>query len=112
MKFIDSHDQKITKEVTTAFFNIKGEMTDGTTEKVFSKSISADLGDNQIQNKYFIRIFNSTPLDPFGPEARREIWNRTELKQVSASTFENYNNYLLTRNRIFWTKTNRGFING
>ena len=112
MKFIDSHDQKITKETTEAFFNIRGEMTDGKQEKVYSKSLSINLGNGKTQNKYFVRIFNSVPLDPFGPEAGREIWNRTELKPVSGTTFENYNNYLLTRNRIFLTKTNRSYIDG
>lgn len=112
MKFIDSHDQKITKETTEAFFNIRGELTDGQSEKVFSKSFSVDLGGGKIQNKYFIRTFNNVPLDPFGPEAGREIWNRTELKTVSEIAFENYNNYLLTRNRIFLTKVNRSYING
>lgn len=112
MKYIDSHDQKITKQSTEAFFNIRGELTDGKNEKVFSKSLSIDIGDGKIQNKYFVRIFNNVPLDPFGPEAGREIWNRTELKQVSANTFENYNSYLLTRNRIFLTKVNRSYING
>lgn len=112
MKFIDSHDQKISRESKEAFFNLKGEETDGTTEKVFSKSLSVDLGNDKVQNKYFIRIFNNMPLDPFGPEAGRQIWNRTSLKQVSQATFEDYNNYLLTRNKIFWTKLNRSFING
>lgn len=112
MKFIDSHDQKITKQSTETYFNLKGEITDGESEKVFSKSLSVDLGHGKVQNKYFIRVFNNQPLDPFGPEAGREIWNRTDLKQVKMSTFENYNNYLLTRNRIFLTKTNRSYING
>ncbi len=112
MKFIDSHDQKITKQSTEAFFNIRGQLTDGENEKVFSKSLSIDLGGGKIQNKYFVRVFNNLPLDPFGSEAGREIWNRTELKSVSESTFENYNNYLLTRNRLFLTKVNRSYING
>lgn len=112
MKFINNHEDKISKESTTAFFNVKGELTDGESEKVFSKSLSIDLGGNKTQKKFFIRTFNGTPLDPFGPEARREIWNRTELRSVSENTFEDYNNYLLTRNRIFLTKTNRGYING
>jgi hypothetical protein len=112
MKFIDSHDQKISKESTTAYFNLKGELTDGESEKVFSKSLSINLGNGKFQNKYFIRVFNNQPLDPFGPEAGREIWNRTDLKQVKHTTFENYNNYLLTRNRIFLTKVNRSYING
>lgn len=112
MKFISGTDDSISKKSSTDLFNIKGELTDGLKEKVFSKALSVDLGNNKTQKKFFIRVFNGTPLDPFGSEAGREIWNRTELKQVSESTFEAYNNYLLTRNRIFWTKTNRGYING
>lgn len=112
MKFIDSHDQKITKQSTEALFNIRAELTDGQSEKVFSKSLSIDLGGGKTQNKFFIRTFNNVPLDPFGPEAGREIWNRTDLRSVSESTFENYNNYLLTRNRLFLTKVNRSYING
>lgn len=112
MKFIDSHDQKISKTTKETLFNLKGEITDDKDEKIFSKSLSIDLDDKKKQHKYFIRFFNNMPLDPFGPEAGREIWNRTELKSVSHLTFENYNNYLLTRNRIFFTKVNRSFING
>lgn len=112
MKFINSHDEKISKTSTEISFNIKGEIIQEQGEKVFSKALSIDLGNNQTQKKYFVRFFNNTPLDPFGPEARREIWNRTELKQVPPLTFENYNNYLLTRNKLFWTKVNRSFING
>lgn len=112
MKFIDSHDQKITKESNEKKFNIRGEETDIDNDKIFSKTISIDLGNNHIQNKYYIRIFNNIPLDPFGPESRREIWNRTDLRAVSKLTFENYNNYLTTKNRIFLTKTNRSYIDG
>lgn len=112
MKFIDSHEQDITKTKTEQLFNISAELTDDQSEKIFSKSISIDLNKNKVQNQYFIRIFNGLPLDPFGPEARREIWNRTSLKQVSKATFESYNKYLSTKNRIFLTKTNRDYING
>jgi hypothetical protein len=112
MKFIDSHDQKINKDSHEQLFNIRGEETDNKDDKIFSKTLSIDLGNNQSQDRYFIRIFNNIPFDPFGPEARREIWNRTSLRQVSKSTFENYNHYLGTRNRIFLTKTNRSYIDG
>jgi hypothetical protein len=112
MKYIKSHEDNIRKQSEETLFNLRGESTDGVSEKVYSKSLNIDLGNNQAQNRYFIRIFNSTPFDPFGPEARREIWNRTELRQVSKNTFEAYNQYLATRNRIFWTKTNRSYIDG
>ena len=103
MKFVSSHDDSISKEIKEISYNIRGEQVESKEEKVFSKTVN---------NKCYIRTFNNVPLDPFGPEAGRQIWNRTELKPVSASTFENYNNYLLTRNRLFLTKTNRSYING
>lgn len=103
MKHISSHDDKLTPEKKETLYNIRGEITDGIEEKIFSK---------EVNNRCFIRTFNNVPLDPFGPEAGRQIWNRTELKPVSKTTFENYNNYLVTRNRLFLTKTNRSYING
>lgn len=112
MKFIDSHDQNISKPSIEELFNIRAELTDGQTEKVFSKSLTIDLDDNKKQQKFFVRIFGGVPLDPFGPEAGREIWNRTSMRQVSKTTFESYNNYLSTRNRIFLTKANRSYIDG
>lgn len=101
MKFVSSNDEIDNKSVSEISYNIRGEIAESE-DKVFSKSIN---------NKYLIRTFNNVPLDPFGPEAGRQIWNRTELKLVSKATFENYNNYLLTRNRLFLTKTNRSYIN-
>lgn len=112
MKFITSHDEKTNKPSSELFFNIKGEQTDGVKDKVYSKSLSVDLGSNKTQSKFFIRTFNNTPFDPFGPESGRQIWNRTSFRQVSKNTFEAYNKYLSTKNKIFWTKTNREYING
>lgn len=103
MKFVSSHDDSISEKSTEISYNIRGEQVESKDEKIFSKTVN---------KKYYIRTFNNVPLDPFGPEAGRQIWNRTELKSVSANTFENYNNYLLTRNRLFLTKTNRSYING
>lgn len=112
MKFIDSHDQKISKESKETSFNIRGKETDDVNEKIFSKSLVIDLDEDKKQEKFFVRIFGGIPLDPFGPEAGREIWNRTSMRQVSKTTFESYNNYLSTRNRIFLTKANRSYIDG
>lgn len=112
MKFIDSHDQKITKDSKETLFDIRGKEITDINEKVFSKSLIIDLDNNKKQEKFFVRIFGGVPLDPFGPEAGREIWNRTSMRQVSKTTFESYNNYLSTRNRIFLTKANRSYIDG
>lgn len=102
MKFISSQEQNPQPNIVEYEYNIRGEIAEKD-EKVFAKTIN---------NKHYIRTFNNVPLDPFGPEAGRQIWNRTSLKSVSKTTFENYNNYLLTRNRLFLTKTNRSYING
>jgi hypothetical protein len=112
MKFIDSHDQKISKDSKETSFDVRGNEVDDPNTKVFSKSVSIDLDDTKKQHKFFIRIFGGVPLDPFGPDAGREIWNRTSLRQVSKNTFESYNNYLSTKNRIYLTKANRSFIDG
>lgn len=112
MRFINSTDTKLSKDSVEHLFNINGEELQDQHEKVYSRSLSIDLGNDKIQNKFFIRVFNNMPLDPIGPDSRREIWNRTQLKQVSKTTFESYNSYLATRNKIFWTKANRSFING
>lgn len=112
MKFIDSHDQKITKDSKEIIFDIRGKEIEDNNDKIFSKFLTINLDDNKKQEKFFIRIFGGVPLDPFGPEAGREIWNRTSMRQVSKTTFENYNNYLSTRNRIFLTKANRSYIDG
>lgn len=101
MKFVSSHEQMPNTTTEEISYNIRGEIAQSE-EKIFSQFIN---------NKYLIRTFNNIPLDPFGPEAGRQIWNRTELKSVSKTTFENYNKYLVTRNRLFFTKANRSYIN-
>ena len=102
MKFVSSSDEYVENPKEEISYNIRGEIAESE-DKIFSKVIN---------NKHFIRTFNNVPLDPFGPEAGRQIWNRTQLKAVSKTTFEHYNSYLLTRNRLFLTKTNRSYING
>lgn len=111
MKFIDNVDKPLkVKDSVIKFFNIQGKETE-TENQVFSKSISINLGEEQVQNKFFIRTFNNMPLDPLAYNSDR-IWARTELKPVSEATFGYYNNYLSTKNKLFLTKTNRSFING
>lgn len=102
MKFISSHDDNTPEHSSEQTYNIYGELASDN-ERAYSKILN---------KKYFVRTLNNIPFDPFGPEAGRQIWNRTELKSVSKATFESYNNYLKTRNRLFWTKANRSYIDG
>ena len=103
MKFISSHNPEIKDEIKEQSYNMRGFAISGEDEKIFSKTLG---------NKYLIRTFNNVPLDPFGPEAGRQIWDRTQLKTVSKTTFDNYNKYLETRNRLYLTRANRSYING
>lgn len=102
MKHIASHEDKPLPEINETLYNVNGDITTDSKEKIYAKTLN---------NKFYIRILNNVPLDPFGPEARRQIWNRTELKSVSKSTFENYNTYLSTKNRLYFTRANRSYIN-
>lgn len=103
MKFISSHDEHNRLETEQELYNLHGILIDSEDEKVFSKIIG---------NKYLIRTLNNVPFDPYGPEAGRQIWNRTEMRPVSKATFQHYNTYLGTKNKKYLTMTNRSYING
>jgi hypothetical protein len=113
MKFINNISDKElkTKKSTELLFDVKANLID-TEDEAYAKSVSVELGEGKIQRKYFIRTYNNVPLDPLGSTSRRNVWNRTSLKIVSFETFDNYLSYLKTNNALFFTKTNRSFING
>lgn len=113
MKFVDSYSKNtLEKQIDQYLYDKSGIITNDDTEKVFAKSLDIDLGNNKIQQKFFIRVFNNTPYDPLGPDSRREIWNRTELKSVNQKTFEHYIMYLRSKNTLYMTRTQRSYING
>lgn len=113
MKFVEKFDSKdLNKNIAENLFNIKGLPISDGEDKIFAKSLDIDVGKDKIQKKFFIRIYNNTPLDPLGPEARRDIWIRTELRSVSQKTFEYYIKYLQTKNSLYMTRTQRSYIDG
>jgi hypothetical protein len=114
MKFIDafSNENLKSKQSSESLYDERGNLLGALETKVFAKMLIIDLGDNETQRQFFVRTYNNTPLDPLGPESRRDIWRRTELKKVNQSTFEAYLSYLQTRNRLHMTKAQRSFING
>lgn len=109
MKFIDNASEKLSKKSSEIPYNINGVKVSSSSEKVFAKALFVDVG-NKTQQKFFIRTFNNVPFDPNGPDSRREIWNRTELKPVSKKTFEHYIQYLNTNNSIYMTRAQRSYI--
>jgi hypothetical protein len=112
MKFIDTYSNQSGKSSAQYLYDKSGSLTAEESEKIFAKVLDIDLGNDKSQKKFFIRTFNNTPFDPLGPDSRREIWNRTELKLVSQNTFEHYIMYLRSKNALYMTRTQRSFING
>ena len=66
---------------------------------------------DEVKESYYIRVYQSVPLDPMGPYGRRERNLDTEMKKVSRNTFDLYMTYLKTNNSIYLTKAQRGFLN-
>lgn len=114
MKFIDafSNENLKSKKSLESLYDERGNLLSTVENKVFAKMLIIDLGDNEMQKQFFVRTYNNTPLDPLGPESRRDIWRRTELKKVNQATFDSYLSYLQTRNRLHMTKAQRSYING
>jgi len=114
MKFIDTFSQANLKSKTSleSLYDERGNLLSQLDGKIFAKMLIIDLGNNDTQRQFFVRTYNNTPLDPLGPEARRDIWRRTELKKVNQATFDSYLSYLQTRNRLHMTKAQRSYING
>jgi hypothetical protein len=111
MSIIEDFQNKAVQPTVEELFDINGLATQKD-DKVFAKMVNIDLGNNKKQIRYFIRTYNNIPLDPLGPEGKRDIWSRTELKIVSEKTFKYYLVYLRTKNSLYMTRTQRSFING
>jgi hypothetical protein len=113
MKFIEKLTKDdLSKDTVQHLFDSKGVIATEDNDKIFAKSLEIDLGKGEFQRQYLLRTYNNIPLDPMGPEARRDIWRRTELKQVSRQTFDFYIMYLRTKNSLYYTRAQRSFING
>ena len=114
MKFIDSYSKENVNPLTSeeVVYGSTGNILSNIDDKIFAKMLTVDLGKKDYQRQFFVRTYNNLPFDPMGPEARRDIWIRTELKKVNESTFNFYLTYLQTKNSIYMTRTQRSYING
>jgi hypothetical protein len=114
MKFVNSYSKENIKGLDSeeSIYDITGNIAQSNEEKVFAKMVTINLGKKDFQRQFFVRAYNNLPFDPMGPDARRDIWRRTELKKVNESTFNFYLTYLQTKNSIYMTRTQRSFING
>jgi hypothetical protein len=114
MKFIDSYSKENVNPLTSeqALYDSTGNLASIDDDKIFAKMLTVDLGKKDYQRQFFVRTYNNLPFDPMGPEARRDIWRRTELKRVNEATFNFYLTYLQTKNSIYMTRTQRSYIHG
>lgn len=113
MKFVESFKKDdFVKPSTEINIDKLGNETDNAKEQIFARVLAIDLGNNVVQNKYFLRTHNNVPYDPNGPYSHRETYLKTELKTVSKQTFDYYVMYLKTKNPIYMTRAQRSFING
>ena len=112
-KFIDHFDhQDFKPTVTTEKFDKYGDPISDSDVKSFAEIINVDIGKGQNQRKYAIMTFNNVPYDPIGIDSHRESKLRLELKATSKETFEYYLLYLRSRNGLYFTRSQRSFING
>jgi hypothetical protein len=113
MKFINSVSKTdLKKQTIEEKYNKLGEVPQSDKEQIFAKIVVIDIGKGRTQKKYMIRTHNNTPYDPIGPDSHRELWLKTELKNVSQETYDYYMLYLKTKNSLYMTRTQRSYING
>lgn len=113
MKFVESFSKEdVVLQSHEETFNKFGDPISSEKDKVFAKYLKIELGNGDVQKKYFVLTYNNIPYDPSGIDSHRESTLSMKLKTVSQTTFDSYVLYLKTRNPIYMTKAQRSFING
>ncbi len=108
MKYIDEHSYTEPEHVNEFFFSKTGEKLNpkDTNQKTYAKIVAK----NGVE-AYYISTYQGVLFDPLGPYSRRENNVETAMKKVSKNTFDFYMIYLKTRNSIYMTKAQRGYLN-
>lgn len=110
MKFIGEELAIPSRTVTTALYDADGaSIVQGDKNRIYAK-LSSSCGEKKHQ--YFVRMYLGVLFDPLGPDANRNIWNRTEMKAVKQEVFDFYLKYLQTKDRTCMTRAQRSLLNG
>lgn len=112
MKFIESLSNEPILQSQEELLNKHGEKPVNEKDRVFAKFLRIELGNGDVQKKYFVVTNNNAPYDPNGIDSHREATLNLQLKATSQRTFDYYVTYLKTRNPIHMTKAQRSYING
>jgi hypothetical protein len=106
MKYINEEPDIPKVEAEEVWFNKDGKEISGENEKFYAKIIAKN--DRQY---YYIRVYDNSPFDPIGIYGRRERNLPIDMKRVSKNTFDFYMMYLTTKNSLYMTRAQRGFLN-
>lgn len=104
MKFI-CKDDVISDNKKEIWFNINGKEISGDNEKFFSKTI-----EQEGRLYYYVRTHDNNLYDPTGMYSKRGSIPLVMTK-VSKGTFDFYMLYLTTKNSLYFTRAERGFLN-
>mgnify|MGYP001269397204 FL=1 len=103
---------KHTKISTTKLFNVNGQLvSDENKEEVFGKHVKIEFESGDCQNQFYVMCKGSELYDPQGMDSHRRNLN-LGLRKVNQNVFDMYMMYLNTNNKLYFTKSNRSFING
>ena len=87
------------------FYDIRGEETD------IEKNALAKVIKTKSNYRYYISTYNNLPYDPIGTNSHKARSGQVALKKTSRETFIWYIKYLETKNLVYFTRTNRSFLN-
>ena len=102
MQHIDHHNVP-QPSISQTKFDKNGNKTD--LHSYYAEFITTDTSVN-----FFVKTFSGLLYDPYGPYSKRESVLDLKLKKVSQKTFNNYLDYLKTKNLKYLSIAQRGFI--
>ena len=98
MKYVEKHTP--VDERTEILFNKNAKQINSETkEKSYAKVIVKND-----RETYYIRVYQSVPLDPLGSYGNRTRDLQTKMTPVSKGTFDFYMLYLKTNNSVYMTR--------
>jgi len=107
VNYITSSEFDISKTPSVLSFNRSGEQAQKK-EKVLAKIVANDSRD-----LYYIRSYRNDVFDPLGAHGDRlQYDDQITFLKVKKDIFDLYVSYLKTKNNLYFTKAQRGLLNG
>jgi hypothetical protein len=90
------------------FFTVKGKRANES--NALAKTVETLNGDNFFCKQFFIKYGRGEIIDPYSIDSgysQRKLSGMYKYKKVSEKTFTQYEKYLDTKNRLYFTKARR-----